>query len=69
MVKESRKSAYSVQLNDDDYVLYPTETTTDADDLALLPNPLSKAESWLHSLEQTVGRIVLNVNANKILFM
>ena len=47
---------------------YPTETITDteyADDTALLANIPAKAESILHSLEQTVRGIGLEVNANK----
>ena len=47
---------------------YPTETITDvnyADDLALLANTPTQAESQLHSPEQAAGGIGLHVNANK----
>ena len=50
-------------------VLYPAETMTDAvyaDDLLLLANTLTQAESPLHSQEQAVESICPNVNANKI---
>ena len=47
---------------------YPAQTITDADytdDIALLANTPTQAESLLNSLERTVGGIGLHVNANK----
>ena len=47
---------------------YPAKSITDADyadDLALLPNTPTQAESSLHNLEQAAGGIGLNVNASK----
>ena len=48
---------------------YPAETITDAncaDDIALLANTLTQAESLLHNLEHAVGSINLHVNAYKL---
>ena len=39
------------------------------DDIALLANTPTQAESLLYSLEQTVGGIGLHVNADKIEYM
>ena len=47
---------------------YPAQTITDADytdDIALLANTPTQAESLLHSLEQAAGVIGLHVNADK----
>ena len=47
---------------------YPTQTITDtdnADDIALLANTSTQAESLLYSLEQAAGGIGLQVNADK----
>ena len=47
---------------------YPAETIMDADyadNIALLANTLTKAESLLHNWEQAVGGISFHVNANK----
>ena len=41
----------------------------DADDLALLANTPSQAESLLHSLEQAAGDIGLCMNTNKTEYM
>ena len=47
---------------------YPAQTITDADyadDIALLENSPTQAESLLHSLERAVGGIGFHVNARK----
>ena len=47
---------------------YPAETITDigyADDIALLTNTSSQAESLMHCLEQAAGGVGLNVNTGK----
>ena len=47
---------------------YPAKTITDvdyADDIALLSNTPTQAESLLHSMERAAGDISLNVNADK----
>ena len=47
---------------------FPAETITDADnadDIVLLSNTPTQAESMLHSLEQAAGGIGLHVNTNK----
>ena len=50
--------------------LCPTGTILDyVDDLALLANRPSQAESQLHSLEQAAGYIGPCVNANRTKFM
>ena len=43
--------------------------TDSIDDLALLANKPAQAEYLLHSLEKTVGSIVLHVNADKTEFI
>ncbi len=51
---------------------YPAQTITDvdyADDIALLANTPTQAESLLHCLERAAGGIALHVNADKIEFM
>ena len=51
---------------------YPAQTITDADyadDITLLANTPTQAESLLQSLEQAAGSIGLYVNTNKTLFM
>ena len=51
---------------------YPTEIITDAghvDDIALLANTPTQAESLLHRLRQAAGGSVLNVNASKTEYM
>ena len=51
---------------------YPTQTFNDvdyADDIALLANTPSQAESLLHSLERAAGGIDLYVNADKTEYM
>ena len=51
---------------------YPAQTITDADyadDVALLANTPTQAESLLHSLERSAGVIGLHVNANKTEYM
>ena len=40
-----------------------------ADDIEILANALTQAESLQHSLEQTAGGIGLNVNADKTKYM
>ena len=48
------------------------ETITDADyadNIALLANTPTQAESFLHSLEQAAGGISLNINADKTEYM
>ena len=48
--------------------IYPEQTITDADyanDLELLANTPTQAETMLHSLERAVGKIGLHVNADK----
>ena len=47
---------------------YPAQTVTDsdyADDIALLANTSTQAETLLHSLERAEGGIGLHVNADK----
>ena len=51
---------------------YPTQTITDADyadDIALLANSPTQAETLLHSLERTAAGIDLHVNADKTEYM
>ena len=51
---------------------YPTQTIMDAeyaDDIALLVNTPAQAEYLLHSLEQAVASIGLNVNSHKTEYM
>ena len=51
---------------------YPAQTITDesyTDNPVLHANTLTQAKSLLHNLEQTVGGIELNLNANKMEFM
>ena len=51
---------------------YPAKTITDADyadDIALLANTPSQAETLLHSLERAATGIGLHVNANKTEYM
>ena len=51
---------------------YPSQTITDADytnDIALLANSSTQAESLLHSLEWVVGSIDHHVNADKTEYM
>ena len=51
---------------------YLAETITDADytdDLVLLINTPAQAESLLHSIEQAVRNIALNVTADKTEFI
>ena len=51
---------------------YAAQTITDvdyADDLALLANTQTQAESLLHCLERAAGGIGLHVNADKIEYM
>ena len=51
---------------------YHAQTITDADyadDLALLANTPTQAESLLHSLERAAARIGLHVNADKTEYM
>ena len=47
----------------------PAQTITDADDIALLANTPSQAETLLHSLERAVAGIGLHVNADKTEYM
>ena len=47
---------------------YPAETNTEADyadDITLLVNTPTQAESLLHSLDKTTGEIGLRMNADK----
>ena len=51
---------------------YPTQTITDADytdDIALLANTPTQAETLLHSLEWAAAGIGLHINAHKTEFM
>ena len=51
---------------------YPEHTITDADytdDIALLANTPTQAETLLYSLERTTAGIVLHVNADKTEYM
>ena len=51
---------------------YPAQTITDAnyaDDIALLANTLTQAETQLHSLERAAVGIGLHVNADKTEYM
>ena len=51
---------------------YPTQTITDTDyanNISLLANTPTQAESLLHSLEQEAGSTGLRVNANKAEYM
>ena len=51
---------------------YPTQTITDseyANDIALLSNTLTQAESLLHSVEQAAVGIGLHVNTHKMEYM
>ena len=51
---------------------YPIQTITDTDytdDIELLANTPTQAESLLHILEQAAGGICLHVNADKIEYM
>ena len=51
---------------------YPTQTITDgdyADDIALLANTPTLAETLLHSLERAAAGIDLHVNADKMEYM
>ena len=53
-------------------IRYPAKTITDvdyADDIALLSNTPSQAETLLHSLERTAADIGLHVNADKTEYM
>ena len=60
ILKKARSGRYSAQtITDADY----------ADDIALLPNTLTQAESLLHSLEQVAGGIALYINADKTEYM
>ena len=52
--------------------MYPAKTITDADyadDIAILANTPSQAETLLHSLEQATAGIGLHVNAHKTEYM
>ena len=51
---------------------YPVKTITDADyadDIAILANAPTQAETQLHSLEQAAAAIGLHVNAHKMEYM
>ena len=51
---------------------FPVETITDADyadDIALLANTPTQAESLLHSLDQAAGSISLHVNEDRTEYM
>ena len=51
---------------------YPAQTITDADyadDIALLANTPSQAETLLHSVERAASGIDLHVNADKTEYM
>ena len=48
---------------------YPGKTITNADDIAILANTPNQAKRLLHSLEQAVTGIGLNVNAHKTEYM
>ena len=48
---------------------YPAKTITDADDIALLANTSTQAETLLHSLERAPAGIGLHVNAHETEFM
>ena len=51
---------------------YPTQTITDADyadDIALLANAATQAETLLHSLERAAAGIGLHINAHKTEYM
>ena len=51
---------------------YPTQEILDADyadDVALLVNKPTRAETLLHSLERAAGGIDLHVNADKLEYM
>ena len=51
---------------------YPAQTITDADyadDIALLANTPTRAETLLHSLERAAGGIVFHVNTYKTEYM
>ena len=49
--------------------IYPTKTITDADDIAILANAPTQAETLLHSLEWAATGIGLHVNAHKMEYM
>ena len=54
-------------LKENGFMLKKTITDADyADDLALLANIPTQAESLLHSLEQAIGGIVLHMNTNAL---
>ena len=51
---------------------YPVQTITDADyanDIALMANTPTQAETLLHNLERTAAGIGLHVNAHKAEYM
>ena len=51
---------------------YPAQTITDADyadDIALLPNTPTHAESLLHRLEQAAGGVGIHLNSIKTEYM
>ena len=51
---------------------YPSQiitNTDDANDIALLANTPTQAESLLHSLEQAAGDIKIHVNVDKTEYM
>ena len=50
-------------------IQYPAETIINTDNIALLANTPTQAESLLHSQEQAAGGIGLHVNANKTEYM
>ena len=49
--------------------LYPAETITDADDIALPANTPTRAEFLLNSMKQEIGGIGTHVNADKTEYM
>ena len=55
----------SLKLTNERSRRYPTNTITDADDIALLANAPVQAETLLYSLERATAGIGLLVNAHK----
>ena len=67
---KSEKTASSWQRKEAEGTSAKTITDTDyADDIAILANTPNQAETILHSLEQAVAGIGLNVNAHKTEYM
>ena len=72
MKKKKKKKKNSFKLAKERSRRYPAQTIMNADytdNIVLLANSPTQAESLLHSLEQAAGGIGLHVNADKIDYM